>query len=65
MYTIEVYDVRTAKTQAYADEESKAYPVKSTTQNIRKISAQHNLIMQEHHATNCLVGAVKKKLEVF
>ena len=26
--------MRTAKTQAYADEESKAYPVKSTTQNI-------------------------------
>ena len=40
MYNIEVYDVRTAKTQAYVDEKSKAYPVKPTTQNIRKLSAQ-------------------------
>ena len=60
MYTIEVYDVHTAKTQAYVDEKNKAYPVKPKTQNVRKISTQHNLSLQEHYATNCLVGAVEK-----
>ena len=60
MYTIAVYDVHTAKIKAYVDEKSKAYPVKAKTQNVRKISTQHNLSLKEHYATNCLVGAVKK-----
>ena len=60
MDTMEVGDTRTAKIQAYVDERSKAYLVKLATQNARKISAQLNLILQEHEATNGVVGAVRE-----
>ena len=43
---------RPAKIQAYVDERSKVYLVNLANKNARKISAQLNLILQEHEATN-------------